>query len=150
MKLFFGEVEVNFIPFLELNFFMVVWELEQIPAVNQRIPNTPWTVISPSQVLDLAKAALLFCFVFFFTFSHRTTFFSVDTSLCSLSQMPHSGQFSLDFEKHPGPEITLLYCGHSHWYAEWVGRAPPLIHLESCIQTQEFLHGSFSLCCIRL
>lgn len=42
-----------------------------------------------------------------------------------------------------GAETALLSPDHSHWYADPEGRALPPIHLETCIQTQEFLQTHF-------
>ena len=50
---------------------------------------------------------------------------------------------SQDFVELSGAETALLSPDHSHWYADPEGRALPPIHLETCIQTQEFLQTHF-------
>lgn len=50
---------------------------------------------------------------------------------------------SQDSVELSGAETALLSPDHSHWYADPEGRALPPIHLETCIQTQEFLQTHF-------
>ncbi len=78
--------------------------------------------------------------------------FTVSLVLCLaghwlLHDLVQSGQCPRTLRNSQGRKLpycpALLSPDHSHWYAEREGRALPPIHLETRIQTQEFLRGSF-------